>query len=578
MTGSEAVDRPQGSARKKIQILRRLESFANAVREAAGWRRRGVAFLAGALSVLAMAPFFLWPVLFFTLPVLIWLIDGRSDQTSESQKAEKVSRTQAWRTSLKKAAFDGWWFGFGYFFFGLFWIGEAFLVEAHIFGWLLPFAVTLMPAGLALFTAATAAAARSVWHPGLARVAILAIAFGLGEWLRGHIFTGFPWNVLGYALTQPLPLMQSAAVFGVYGLTLLTVLITATPLIALTDARSHVGLKIALLTVLPLAALFAYGALVLAPGPNPIVEGVKLRIVQPSIPQHEKWLASEQPRIFAEHLRLSRIDQSGKRDDLEGITHVFWPEAAMPFLPLSTPDALSAIGALLPANAFLVAGALRLEKARAGDELLPSTLPKRRVYNSIIAFGPEGETRAIYDKIHLVPFGEYLPAQQFLEDIGLESLTRIRGGFSIGPTPRQLVSVSGLPPFSPLICYEAIFPGAVVQGADRPALLVNATNDGWFGNTTGPHQHLHQARLRAVEEGVALLRVANNGISAMIDPFGRVIGKLGLNEVGTLDAQLPEPRPATIYARYGDGLFLLCVLAMSVTLWLISRYKRDQAQ
>ncbi|CPR19566.1 Apolipoprotein N-acyltransferase [Candidatus Filomicrobium marinum] len=553
--------------------------MAKVVREAVGWRRRGIAFLAGALSVLAMAPFFLWPVLFFTLPVLIWLIDGTSDQALAHAEADKATHTRAWRTSLKRAAFDGWWFGFGYFFFGLFWIGEAFLVEAHIFGWLLPVAVTLMPAGLALFTAVTAAAARSFWVPGLSRVAVLAVAFGVGEWLRGHIFTGFPWNVLGYALTQPLYLMQSTAVFGIYGLTLLTVLIAATPVIVLADPRTpRPGAKIVALTVAPLAALFIYGALVLAPGPNSFVDGVKLRIVQPSIPQHEKWLASEQPRIFAEHLRLSRISESGKQDDLEGVTHVFWPEAAMPFLPLSTPDALSAIGTLLPANTFLVAGALRLEKASVGDELRPSTLPKRQVYNSIIAFGPEGETRAIYDKIHLVPFGEYLPAQEFLEAIGLESLTRIRGGFSIGSTPRPLVSVPGLPPFSPLICYEAIFPAAVVQGENRPALLVNATNDGWFGNTTGPHQHLHQARLRAVEEGVALLRVANNGISAVIDPFGRIIGKLDLNEVGTLDTQLPQPRPATIYAQYGDGLFLLCVLALSLTTWIIVQYNRYAAR
>lgn len=542
---------------------------------AEGWRRRGIALFAGALQVLAMAPFFFWPILFITLPVLVWLIDGPGAGAG-TPVGGNADATRARRSSLRRAALDGWWFGFGYFFFGLFWIGEAFLVEADIFGWLLPFAVTLMPAGLALFTAASTAAARSVWQPGLARVATLAVCIGLGEWLRGHVFTGFPWNVLGYALTEPLALMQAAGVFGIYGLTLLAVLIAATPLVVLADPRTtRPWIKIALLSVLPLAALFVHGAVVLSPGANPVVEGVKLRIVQPSIPQHEKW-SGDQGRIFEEHLRLSRQDETGTDDGLAGVTHVFWPEAAMPFLPLSEPQVLAAIGALLPEATHLVAGALRLETAKAGDELRPSELPRRRVFNSIIVFGPGGEPTSIYDKIHLVPFGEYLPAQEFLESIGLESLTRIRGGFTPGPAPRPLLEVPGLPPFSPLICYEAIFPAAVVQGKERPGLLVNATNDGWFGNTTGPHQHMHQARVRAVEEGVPLLRVANNGISAMIDPFGRVIGKLALNETGTLDARLPRPRPATLYAIFGDTIFLTVVLATMISVLLTGRRKRSK--
>lgn len=513
-----------------------------------------------------MAPFFFWPILFATLPVMVWLIDGSA-------------KSGGMRRRLRRAALDGWWFGFGYFFFGLFWIGEAFLVEAEIFGWLLPFAITLMPAGLALFTAAITASARCFWPPGLVRVAVLAVCFGLGEWLRGHIFTGFPWNVLGYALTEPLALMQAVSLFGIYGLTILIVLVAATPLVVLADLEcSRPAVKIAALTLFPLAALFTYGALVLSSGPNATVEGVKLRIVQPSIPQHEKWLAAHQQRIFEEHLRLSGQDPSGRRDDLAGITHVFWPEAAMPFLPLSNPQALALIAQMLPDQTFLIAGALRLETPGIGDELRPSEQPVRRVFNSLVAFGPDGEPAAIYDKVHLVPFGEYLPFQKFLESIGLESLTRIRGGFAIGDQPRRLFEVPGLTPFSPLICYEAIFPAAVVQGEERPGLLVNATNDGWFGNTTGPHQHMHQARVRAVEEGVPLLRVANNGISAMIDPFGRVVGKLALNEAGTLDADLPKPRPATPYARFGDVIFAAGVLLVFFVVLVVTvRFRRPDA-
>ena len=566
MSQADAIDVPEERARKPLEarpsgLSTRLSAIAEAVAAAQGWRRRGIAFAAGALSVLAMAPFFLWPVLFFTLPVLVWLIDGAGGASLSLR--------------LRKAAVDGWWFGFGYFFFGLFWIGEAFLVEADIFGWLLPFAVTLMPAGLALFTAAVTAAARSLWQPGLKRVAILAICFSLGEWLRGHIFTGFPWNVLGYALTEPLALMQSVAVLGIYGLTLLAVLIAATPLVVLADRQAaRPWVSIAAFTVLPLAVLIAYGAAVLSAGPNPVVDGVKLRIVQPSIPQNEKWISSEQQRIFDAHLRLSGQDETGRDDGLAGVTHVFWPEASMPFLPLSRPQALTAIGNMLPDNTYLVAGALRLDEAQPGDQLRPSTPSRRRVFNSIVIFGTDGQPTAIYDKIHLVPFGEYLPAQGFLEAIGLESLTRIRGGFATGPSPRPLVEVPGLPPFSPLICYEAIFPAAVVQGEARPGLLVNATNDGWFGNTTGPRQHLHQARVRAAEEGVALVRVANNGISAMVDPFGRILGRLELNEAGTIDAALPRPRPPTLYARFGDAVFFLAVLAATLGVWLAARRPR----
>ncbi len=509
-----------------------------AVASAAGWRRVGIAFGAGALSVLAMAPFFLWPVLFLTIPALVWLIDG-------------PSRAAARRARLMGAFAAGWWFGFGYFFAGLFWIGEAFLVEADKFAWLLPFAVTSLPAGLALFMGGAALAARLVWPSGAARLLVLAVALACAEWLRGHILTGLPWNVLGEALTYPLPLMQGVSLLGVYGLTLWTVLIAAAPLVLAADAAAGTrwrGLfSGAAVAALPLATLFAYGEsrLSLAVG---TIDGPRLRIVQPSVPQRDKWLPEKQREIFELHLDLSRRNASGERDDLRGVSHVVWPEAAMPFLPLETPNALAAIGDLLPEGTRLVAGALRREAI--------GETGSRRVYNSLLAFGDTGALETIYDKIHLVPFGEYLPFQETLESLGFEQLTRIRGGFTPGPEPRPLLGVAGLPPVVGLICYEAIFPAAVVQGA-RPALLLNITNDGWFGRTTGPYQHFHQARLRAVEEGLPLVRAANNGVSAMIDAHGRIIGALGLNERGVIDSPLPRAAGATLYARLGDGVFAL---------------------
>jgi apolipoprotein N-acyltransferase len=516
-----------------------------------GWRRWAASFVLGALSILAMAPVFAWPVLFLTLPGLVWLLDGTSGIESSKRR-------------YRAAAAVGWWFGFGYHAAGLYWIGEAFLVEAEVFAWLLPFAVTIMPAGLALFSAAATAAAVALWRPGGGRVVALAVTLSAAEWLRGHVLTGFPWNVLGYALTQPLPLMQSAALVGIYGLTLLVVLVAALPLVALADdGWTRRGGRGAALSAALLAALAAYGAFRLSAPLPATVDGVRVRLVQPSIPQREKWRPERQRDIFVRHLDLTLTAPDGRVDGLAGITHVVWPEAAMPFQPLRSPEAVAAIGQRLGEGRWLVSGALRSETNAEGA---------RRAYNSLMIFGATGLV-GLYDKIHLVPFGEYLPFQSALEFIGLQQLTRVRGGFSTGIKPRPLVEVPGLPAAAPLICYEAIFPAAVVQGAARPGVLINVTNDGWFGRTSGPHQHFHQARVRAVEEGLPLLRAANNGISAIVDPYGRILAKIALDEIGTIDGDLPFPLTLPPYARIGDLPFALAWAALLLTLIIVRPIK-----
>lgn len=234
----------------------------------------------------------------------------------------------------------------------------------------------------------------------------------------------------------------------------------------------------------------------------------------------------------------------------------------MPFLPLDAPEAIERIGKILPAGTHLIAGGLRAEPP---DSRRPEA--HRRVYNSLIAFGREGRAVAIYDKIHLVPFGEYLPLNAVLDAIGLEPLTRRRGGFTPGPNPRPLMTLPRIGAFAPLICYEAIFPRAIVQGGERPSFLVNVTNDGWFGNTTGPRQHLHQARVRAVEEGLPLVRVANNGITAVIDGRGHIRHRLDLDVVGVIDAAVPPPMPPTLYSRFGDLWFALMLLVGVATVF-----------
>ncbi|MEZ5908623.1 MAG: apolipoprotein N-acyltransferase [Hyphomicrobiaceae bacterium] len=534
-----------------------MRSLSRSLRELRGWRRMLTAMLAGALSALAMAPVFAWPVLALTLPALVWLIDGAVAARASAQGAPTatpgglpcVPRT-------RKAAWIGWCFGFGYFLAGLYWIGEAFLVEAERFAWLLPFAVSLMPAGLALFFALGTALAQLAWSNGPMRVLALALGLSASEWLRGHVLTGFPWNTLGYALTWPDPLLQAAAWLGIYGLTLVTVVALCAPAVAWLDAEKAtdpMALRRAavLVPVLLLLPLFAGGHMRLAEAEASMNDHVRLRLVQPSIPQRDKWRPELQGRIFAEHLRLSATNQRGEPAGLTGITLVIWPEAAMPFLPLEHPDVLQAIANLLPKGVQLVSGALRIDRSPGA-----SGQQRRLIFNSLIAFDDEGRPAAIYDKVHLVPFGEFLPLQATLEAIGLEQLSRMKGGFDSGLSPRPLLSLANLPPFGPLICYEVIFPTNGFAGQKRPAFLLNLTNDGWFGHTSGPYQHLHQTRVRAVMEGLPVIRVANNGVSAVIDGKGRILQSLPLNARGVIETGLPPALPPTFSARFGDLFFL----------------------
>jgi apolipoprotein N-acyltransferase len=519
-----------------------LQAFASAIIVLWGWRRFAVAFLAGALSALAFAPFDLFPILWLTVPTFVWLIDG----------AEAGEGASWWRRLLP-AAVVGFSFGFGFFVAGLWWIGAALLVDPG-FAWALPLAVAGLPALLALFWAFGAALARAFWTEGWPRVLVFAAAMALAEWLRGHLLTGFPWNAFGYALT-PFPLMmQTAALTGIWGLTLAAFFIFAAPVLLVAGAsrdRRAGGIVFAVAAALLLFHL-GYGALRLAGGLDPLVPGVALRIVQPSIPQDERWEAESAASIMARYVELSR-GASG----MAGVTHLIWPESAFPFLLTEKPSALAAIADLLPKGAMLITGAARAERVVGSGE-------PPMVFNSIYAIDDGGEIRAAYDKVHLVPFGEYLPFGGFLRGLGLRQLIALPGGFSPGQALRTL-TVAGAPPFAPLICYEVIFPGAVVAPGTRPGWLLNVTNDAWYGTTPGPHQHFQEARVRAVEEGLPLVRAANSGISAIVDAHGRIVASLALGRIGIVDGGLPASLPPTPYGRFGDLIFLaLLVIAIAV--------------
>ena len=511
-----------------------------------GWRRWLAAFGLGASSVLAMPPFALWPVLFLTFPGLVLLLDGAAVQ-------------QSLRKRIFASAALGWWFGFGYLLFGLYWIGAAFLVQAERFALLMPFAITLLPAYLACYFALATAAASLAWRPAPSRLLALAIALAATEWLRGHWFTGFPWNVIGYGLTLNDGLAQMAAVLGVTGLTFWAVLIFSAPVLTLTE-RSMLRRWLwpaSAFGVLIAASL--WGQTQLALPIHAAEPPVRLRLVQPNTPEKEKFEAASARPIFDRMLDLSRRNPAGAIDNLAGIDVVIWPEEPLNFRLLQTPQALLEIGQLLGGHAKLLTGTIRADL---------DTQPVRYL-NSLVAIDGSGKPGALFDKIHLVPFGEYLPYEAILNLFGIENLTRSAGGMVAGTNDRAL-AVSGIPNLSPLICYEAIFPDAVLPLHGRPDWLLNITNDAWFGEQTGPYQHFHQARLRAIEQGLPLVRVAITGISAIVDARGRVLQQLPLLTSGVLDGLLPPPLPPTLYARYGDGLLLAQLiggLLLLVLLW-----------
>jgi len=496
-----------------------------------GIRRIAIAFVVGVTGVLAIEPFSIWPVMFVSFTLLTLLIDG----------AAATRGRGIWPSFV-----IGWWFGFGYFVAGWYWTGYAFLVDAKTFGWLLPIAVLGLPAAMAIYTGLGVALARLLWTPGASRVLTLAAALTVSEWLRGHLFTGFPWNAYGYALTSALPLAQGSALVGLWGMTFTAVAVFASPAVLVDERKTtSQAWRAPACAALVLVALAAYGWTRLATTPQTFVEGVHLRIMQPNLRQDEKFNYNAKADVMARYLALSDRSTGPQTSGIADVTHLIWPESAFPFFLNREPDAMAQIANLLPEGTVLITGAARPGEPGPNGRIT-------RAYNSVYVISHDGTILSVYDKVHLVPFGEYLPFQDFLERIGLMQLTKVQGGFIPGDRHRP-IPIPRAPHFLPLVCYEIIFPGEVVpRGDERPAWLVNVTNDGWFGISTGPYQHLQQARVRAIEEGLPLVRAANTGISMVSDPLGRVISSLPLGVEGVLDSALPTAIEPTLYARIGD--------------------------
>jgi apolipoprotein N-acyltransferase len=500
------------------------------IRALAGRQRLLFAFAAGAVSACGFAPLEFFPALLLGHAALVLLLDGADTQSRP----------------VRRAAAAGWAFGFGQFLVGLHWIVYPFLIYPDSNLWQLPFALFL-PAGLALFPALACGLAAYFWQDGPGRIFIFAIAMGCAEWLRGHVFTGFPWNLSAYGWGASLALLQSASLVGAYGLSFLTILLGAS--LAEGTSRRR-AMPAALLLVF--AALWGFGLYRLAATPSGDVSGVSVRLVQPDVPQAEKYVRRLIPRNWQRLLDLST--RPGKP------THIVWPEAATGFAVARVPEALDQIGLLTARGQTLITGSDRVLRDAGGIT----------AYNSLYLFGPGGALPLVYDKFHLVPFGEYIPFANILGRIGISQLT-VGSGFTPGDHPHVLKAAPA-PPVTPLICYEVIFPHAVVDPhSPRPGWLVNITDDSWFGPWAGPHQHILIAQVRAIEEGLPIARAANTGISAMIDGNGRVRAELGLNQMGIVDAALPLALAPPLYARFGDLIFLLLLVTAAFAAFMLAR-------
>lgn len=509
----------------------------------AGWRRRGAALLLGVLAAAALPPVHALPLLLIAFPGLLVLLGGTRS---------------AW-----SGFWVGWWFGCGYFIAGLYWLAWPFTLDMERFGWMIPFAVFGLSALQAIFIGVAAALARATRFRGAAGVIMFATCWAALEFVRGqvgNVFAGFPWNLIAISWTAVDAMIQPAAYVGAYGLGFFTVVIAAMPAVLAAPSTGRaarfawLGGALALL-----AALWLGGALRLAGADAGAVEGVRLRLVQGNIEQSLKWQPGRREQTFALYLRLSAAP------GFDRITHVVWPETAIDYrFDTEIPPAriegerLRQIDAVIPKNGALLLGAIR-------DHA-------RRYYNSFHVVAPGGAVVATYDKHELVPFGEFVPMRPLLRRIGVEKLAHGAGDYTPGPGPATL-RVPGAPGVSPLICYEAIFPGRTDR-VRRPGWLVNVTNDAWFGLTSGPYQHFASARLRTVEEGLPLARAANTGITAVVDAYGRVQARLPIMTAGVLDAALPRATAyPTFYARLGDRAFLvLFLLALLLAVGLDLRH------
>ncbi len=510
-----------------------LSRLALKVQGLSGWRQLLLAFLCGLLSAAAFAPISFVVVLVPAFVTLMWQI--------------------AATTNGRRAFVLGWSFGAGHFLAGLYWVGIAMTVDFERFWWFLPLSIAGLSCGLALFTGAATWATWRSRLQGPAQISAFVFFWLLSEWLRSWVLSGFPWNLLGTVWSEVPAMLQLASLLGVWGLSVVTLLAAASLAVLGAAKRYRGGFAFVALAWGLLLVSFLFGALRLD-GAEDRASDTVVRLVQPSVEQSLKWNA----RLSARH--VEQLISLSRGPGFEKIDLVVWPETAVPFNLWKDLKLLQIVADAVPPGGLLVTGAPRYESNGTG-------------FNALHVISEEGAIVETYDKVHLVPFGEYVPLGDFL---GSLDIAVARGSLRSGPGLTTL-DLPGLPLASPLICYEVIFPGAVTAaGQDRPGFLLNLTNDAWFGRSSGPFQHFASAKLRAVEEGLPLVRSANNGISAVIDPYGRAPVTLGLDEIGVLDAALPESLPPTLFARIGNWILLPLLLGLAVMTYTFGQVRQSE--
>lgn len=494
-----------------------------------------LAFTLGIAGAYAMAPVSLWPLLFVALSGFYIL----------------YARCCTWQSAMVR----GFFFSLGYFLTGLWWVGNALLVEGNEFAWVWPISVIGLPTLLSLFTAGAMAAAFKIAPPPgkVPSFLVFVATLSLAEWLRGSVLSGFPWNLYGYTWGNILPMAQIASLTGSYGLSLLTIFWGALGgfLIAAPLPKQQKAV-FALLGVLSIGGLYAYGAMRLRDNPTAYDDEIRLQIVQPNIRQDMKWDPDEIMPNFEKHVFLSEPHDMAK----PRMTLVLWPETALPPSLVERDIARQNISAMLsrfPSKAYLLSGLLRREYDEDRE--------KPRYYNSLGIFDAAGAWEPVYNKTHLVPLGEFIPFQEW---IPLKPVVEF-SGFQPGDGPDN-IAYRDIPPFSPLICYEIIFSGDVVdRKAPRPLWIAAITNDAWYGISAGPHQHFMHAIFRSIEEGLPVARSANTGLSGLTDAYGRTLYKTALYEDASIASSLPRPSAAPpLFSRTGNALYLAVSLAIII--------------
>lgn len=506
-----------------------------------GWRRFVLMLLAGALAGLSVPPLFILPALFVTFPLWVWCLDG-------------IGRQRGWRRWFGPAFLTGFAFGWGYFTVAFHWLGAAFFIEGGAVLALMPLAILALSALIALFWGIGSAAAHLLWSHGWWRIVTLATFITLAEWLRGHILTGFPFDLLGYALTPNDEMMQLASVIGVYGLTFLAAILATLPaLIWPADNRSLSRRLLPFFILVGLlAAQLGYGHNRLTNTHTSPRPDVAMRLVQPLVYEHADWGNADPVALIDRLLMLSDMRMDPADQGLADITHLVWPESSLPFFLSSYPEALARIARLLPEGTLLLTGAPRLA-------FEPGATTPSPPFNAILAINDQGEIIASYDKAHLVPFGEFLPFSGFFAQLGIKQFVPGAEGWQHGDARRRLMSLPDTPALLALICYEILFSGDLGDTA-KAQFLFNITNDAWFDGSIGPAQHAHHARLRAVEEGMSLIRAANSGLTFATDPLGRLTAALAPQIMGALDVAPHERLPQTLFSQWRHWPLLLALL------------------